>query len=407
MRYRRSNPSGENLSGHIRSARGRQRPLCALFFLGEKVQKLKPQKKENLLMDRKTPLYPLHAELEGTIVSFGGFLLPVQYKTGIIAEHRAVRENVGIFDVSHMGEATLEGPDALANLDRILTNRFDSMAVGACRYTIMLYEDGGCVDDLIVYRRGEQQFFLVLNASNAEKDVAWLAAHLEGRAELRDRSADYAQIAVQGPNTPAVMRQLTDPSLLPVKYYSFCEHVPVAGADCLVSRTGYTGEFGYEIYLKPEDAPKVFRALMAAGAVPCGLGARDTLRLEAGMPLYGHEISEKIDPLTAGLDFAVKLDKDFIGRSALLAKGAPTQKRVGLKVTGRGIVREHQPVYVGGEQVGVTTSGTFCPWLNVSCAMAYLDLAHAQPGTAVEVDVRGRRVPCEVVSLPFYNRAKG
>ena len=357
-------------------------------------------------MDQKTPLYERHEAMGGNIVPFGGFLLPVQYKTGIIAEHKAVREHAGIFDVSHMGEATLVGPDALANLDRILTNTFDSMAIGACRYAIMLYEDGGCVDDLIVYRRGEEDFLLVLNASNTDKDVAWLQEHVSGDAVLTNISKDVAQIALQGPDAKAILSTLADPEAFPTKYYSFVPHLTVAGVDCLASRTGYTGEFGYELYMAPDKAAVVWDALAAAGAMPCGLGARDTLRLEAAMPLYGHEINEKIDPVTAGLNFAIKMDHDFIGKAALEAKGEPAKKRVGLKVTGRGIVREHLPVFVGDKQVGETTSGTHCPWIGVSCAMAYVDLDAAADGTAVEVEVRGRRVACEVVPLPFYSRTK-
>lgn len=357
-------------------------------------------------MEQLTPLYACHQELGGRIVPFAGFMLPVQYPTGIIAEHMAVREKAGLFDVSHMGEAILEGKDALGNLNAILTNRFDSLAVGGCRYTIMCYPDGGCVDDLIVYRMGEDKFFLVLNASNTQKDVAWIREHLTGDVRFTDISADTAQIAIQGPLAKEVLAKVADESAFPQKYYSFVEHLTVAGADCLCSRTGYTGEYGYELYMKPADAPTVFMALINGGATPCGLGARDTLRLEAGMPLYGHEISESIDPLTAGLKFAVKLDKPFIGRDALAEKGEPAMTRVGLNVTGRGVVREHMNLFTGDAQVGVTTSGTLCPYVSKACAMALLPVELSQPGTAVEADVRGRRVACEVVPLPFYSRTR-
>ncbi|MDD3334391.1 MAG: glycine cleavage system aminomethyltransferase GcvT [Eubacteriales bacterium] len=357
-------------------------------------------------MDQKTPLYDCHEALGGKIVPFGGFLLPVQYPTGIIAEHMAVRQHAGLFDVSHMGEALLEGPDALDNLNRILTNRFDSLAVGGCRYAIMLYPDGGCVDDLIVYRMGEQKFFLVLNASNTEKDVAWLKEHLSGDVAFTNLSSQTAQIALQGPDAKEILSRYADESAFPTKYYSFVEHLTVAGVDCLCSRTGYTGEFGYELYMKPEQAGTVYKALIEGGAVPCGLGARDTLRLEAAMPLYGHEISETIDPLTAGLSFAVKLDKPFIGRDALVEKGEPAMARVGLHVVGRGIVREHMTLFSGEREVGFTTSGTMCPFVNCCCAMAYLPKELSEIGTKVEADVRGRRVPCEVVALPFYSKTK-
>lgn len=357
-------------------------------------------------MDQKTPLYDCHEKLGGKIVPFGGFLLPVQYGTGIIAEHMAVRERAGLFDVSHMGEAILEGKDALNNLNSILTNRFDSLALGGCRYAVMLYPDGGCVDDLIVYRMGEEKFFLVLNASNTVKDIKWIREHLTGDVTFTDISEQTAQIAIQGPEAQSVLAKVADESCFPVKYYSFVEHLTVAGVDCLCSRTGYTGEFGYELYMAPAEAETVFMALMENGAIPCGLGARDTLRLEAAMPLYGHEISETIDPLTAGLNFAVKLDKPFIGRDALVEKGEPTMTRVGLNVTGRGVVREHMALFSGDKEVGFTTSGTVCPYVNKCCTMAYLPKELAEPGTAVEADVRGRRVSCVVVPLPFYSRTR-
>ncbi|SBW01988.1 Aminomethyltransferase [uncultured Eubacteriales bacterium] len=358
-------------------------------------------------MELKTPLYSQHEHLEGKIVSFAGYLLPVQYSGGVIAEHKAVRERAGIFDVSHMGEAILEGPDAVANLDHLLTNRFGDMSLGGARYAVMLYEDGGTVDDLIVYRRGEEKFLLVLNASNKDKDVAWIAEHLTGNVRFADISDQVAQIALQGPDSKAVLTTLVPEAQLPGKYYTFTENVTVAGVSCMVSRTGYTGEFGYELYMAPEGAEAVWCALLEAGAQPCGLGARDTLRLEAAMPLYGHELSAEIDPITAGLDFVVKLDKeDFIGKAALVEKGTPGKVRVGLKVTGRGIVREHEAVFIGDTRVGETTSGTHCPTLNVGCAMAYIDRHHSEVGTAVEVEVRGRRVAAEIVSLPFYSKTK-
>ncbi|MEG2118961.1 MAG: glycine cleavage system aminomethyltransferase GcvT [Pseudoflavonifractor sp.] len=357
-------------------------------------------------MELKTPLYQRHEALGGKIVPFAGYLLPVQYQEGVIAEHKTVREHAGIFDVSHMGEAILEGPDAVSNLDRILTNQFGDLAVGGARYALMLYENGGTVDDLIVYRRGEERFLLVLNASNKDKDVAWLEEHISGNVRFSDVSDRVAQIALQGPESKEIIVKLTAPENLPAKYYTFTENVALAGVPCMISRTGYTGEFGYELYLAPENAVAVWDALLAAGAVPCGLGARDTLRLEAGMPLYGHELSSEIDPLTAELGFAVKLGKDFIGREALLKNGAPVRTRVGLRVTGRGIVREHEPVFIGARQVGQTSSGTHCPTLGVGCAMAYLNVTDAAVGTAVEVEVRGRRISAEVVALPFYSRTK-
>ena len=357
-------------------------------------------------MERKTPLYACHEQLGGRIVPFAGFLLPVQYPTGINAEHIAVRTKVGIFDVSHMGEAVLEGPDALANLNAILTNRFDSLAVGGCRYSLMLYENGTCVDDLIVYRRGTDRFLLILNAANTEKDVQWIRGHLTGSVCFEDISSTLAQIAVQGPDSAKLMAGLCAAESLPVKYYTFHESVSVAGCDCLVSRTGYTGEQGYELYMKPEDAPVVWQALLDAGAVPCGLGARDTLRLEAGMPLYGHELSDAFVPAGAGLSFAVKTDKPFIGRDAFVQAEGSVRARAGLKAIGRGVLREHMTVMLDGAAVGETTSGTMIPGKRESCAMAYVDRECAVPGTHLFVDVRGRGVECEVVPLPFYSRTR-
>ena len=355
-------------------------------------------------MEKKTPLYACHERLGGRIVPFAGFLLPVQYPTGINAEHLAVRTHAGIFDVSHMGEAALEGPDALKNLNRILTNRFDSLAVGGCRYSIMLYDNGGCVDDLIVYRRGEDRFLLILNAANTEKDVAWIRDHLEGNVRFENVSDRWAQIALQGPDSPALLERIAKADELPEKYYTFREDVAVAGISCLVSKTGYTGETGYELYMAPEDAPAVWEALEAIGAVPCGLGARDTLRLEAGMPLYGHELGPDKDPVSAGLSFAVKTDKPFIGRDALLARGEPVRVRVGLRATDRGVLREEQSVSHGETVVGETTSGTMIPGSRVSCAMAYVEREFAAVGTRLEVDVRGRKIGAEVVPLPFLRK---
>ena len=359
-------------------------------------------------MEKKTPLYARHEELGGKIVPFGGFLLPVQYPTGVIAEHKAMREHAGIFDVSHMGEAILEGPDALKNLENLMSNLYGSMKVGACRYGLLMNEQGGVVDDLIAYRRGEDKFLLVPNAANKDKDVAWIKDHISGDVTFKDVSDQVAQIALQGPDSKEIITKVCNEADLPAKYYTFVEGIQVAGCSALVSRTGYTGEFGYEIYVSPADVLTVWNALLDAGAVPCGLGARDTLRLEAAMPLYGHELTDDIDPLTAGLQFAIKTDNhEFIGKQAMLDKHAAAhQKRVGLKVTGRGIVREHETIYSGDKVVGQTTSGTMCPTVGMAIAMAYVDDSCAEVGTALEVEVRGRRVPVEVIPMPFYTAPK-
>ena len=356
-------------------------------------------------MERKTPLYDLHVELGGRIVPFAGYLLPVQYPKGVIHEHMAVREGVGLFDVSHMGEVRFEGAGALAALNHLMANDMTGMVDGQVRYSPMLNEEGGIVDDLVVCRFDEARYMAVVNAANREKDVNWMRAHLLGDAVMTDVSDEWAQLALQGPKSKELLLGFLPEEALPKKYYHFVPEVEVANVRCMLSRTGYTGEWGYELYCRPEDAETLFRALLKAGAEPCGLGARDTLRLEAAMPLYGHELNDVITPLEAGLDFAVKMGKeDFIGKNAIAARLPVRQTRVGLEITGRGIAREHQDIYIGDRLAGQTTSGTHCPFLGKAVAMAYLSSADAVPGTRVEVDVRGRRVAAQVVELPFYKR---
>ena len=360
-------------------------------------------------MEKKTPLYDRHVALGGKIVPFAGYLLPVQYPTGVIAEHMAVRTAAGLFDVSHMGELVFTGPDALENLNHMLTNDFTDMYDGQVRYSPMCNDSGGCVDDLIVYKVREGAYLVVVNAANKDKDAAWMAEHLSGDCKLEDISDTVAQLALQGPKSKEILRGLVGEDVLPKKYYSFVRDVQVGGIRCLISRTGYTGSFGYELYCAAEDGPALWDLLLEAGKdlglIPCGLGARDTLRLEAAMPLYGHELTDDIGPMEAGLGFAVKMGKaDFIGKAGLEGRLPLVRTRVGLEVTGRGIVREHQDVYIGERLAGQTTSGTHAPFLGKAIAMAYLSPEDAAPGTAVEVDVRGRRVPCKVVALPFYKR---
>lgn len=362
-------------------------------------------------MERKTPLYDIHVAAGGKIVPFAGYLLPVQYQTGVIQEHLAVRKACGLFDVSHMGEITCIGPDALANLNRLLTNDFTGMYDGQARYSPMCYENGGVVDDLIVYRIRENHYFIVVNASNKDKDFAWMKEHESGDAVFTDISDTVGQIALQGPAAHRILCRLADEEEIPGKYYSCNPHTSAAGIACIISKTGYTGEDGYELYMAAADAPRMWEALMEAGRedglIPCGLGARDTLRLEAAMPLYGHEMDETITPQETGLGFAVKMGKeDFIGKEAMERAGAPERKRIGLKVTGRGIIREHEEVYIGERQIGITTSGTHAPFLGYPIAMALVNAGDAAPGTAVEVMVRGRKVAAEIVPIPFYKREK-
>jgi aminomethyltransferase len=393
-------------------------------------------------MERKTPLYDCHEKAGGKLVPFAGYLLPVQYETGVIAEHMAVRTAAGLFDVSHMGEVVLKGKDALKNVQRLVSNDCSRMYDGQVKYSPMCNESGGVVDDLLVYRKKEDDYLIVINAANRFKDVEWMEEHLIGEVDFSDISDEVAQLALQGPQAKVILCKLAEESKLPVKYYSFSEDVMVAGISCLVSRTGYTGEDGYELYCDNENAPKLWDSLLEAGnynisilseekkatidkeehnignlteeevvtittlsLIPCGLGARDTLRLEAAMPLYGHEMDDTVSPLETGLGFAVKLEKeDFIGKAGILGRGVPTRARVGLNITGRGIAREASPVYYNGEQIGTTTSGTHCPYLGRPVAMAIVASEYNAIGTQVEVDVRGRRITAEVVGLPFYKR---
>ncbi len=362
-------------------------------------------------MELKTPLYDVHVEEGGKIVPFAGYLLPVQYGTGVIKEHMAVRQQCGLFDVSHMGEILFTGPTALATLNHLLTNDYSNMPINKVRYGVMCNEQGGTIDDLVVYKFGEESYLVVVNAANREKDYAHMAANTLEGTKCEDISDTVAQVALQGPKAPAIMKKLLPEDQIPKGYYTALPNVNLGGMNCMISRTGYTGELGYEIYTASENAPKLWKLLREAGEefglIPCGLGARDTLRLEAAMPLYGHEMDETITPLEAGLDFGVKLNKEeFIGHDALVAAGAPKRVRVGLEVTGRGIIREHQDVYIGDEKIGVSTSGTHCPYLGKAVAMALVDASHAEVGTKVEAEVRGRRVAAEIIPLPFYTRGK-
>ena len=358
---------------------------------------------------KKTPLYEEHIKCGGKMVEFGGYILPVQYQTGVIKEHMAVRTACGLFDVSHMGEILVQGPGALAYLNHILTNDYTTLKDGKARYSPMCYDNGGTVDDLIVYKVRDDDYFVVVNAANKDKDFAWMKDHQTEGASVTDVSAQYGQIALQGPNAEKILRKLAKEEDIPRGYYSAVFDGKAGDIPCIISRTGYTGEDGFEFYMAADKAADLWNLLLDAGReeglIPCGLGARDTLRLEASMPLYGHELSAEISPVTAGLGTFVKLNKpEFIGRDALASEGEPARRRVGLKVTGKGILREHQEVFAGDRQVGVTTSGTHCPFLGYPVAMALLDSDIASEGAQVEVNVRGRRVAAETVKLPFYHR---
>jgi aminomethyltransferase len=359
---------------------------------------------------KKTPLYDIHVSNGGKMVPFAGYMLPVQY-AGVIAEHMAVRKAAGLFDVSHMGEIIYSGKDALSNIQKTFTGDFTGMADGKARYTLMCNDGGGIIDDVIVYRMSAEKYLVVVNAANREKDFKWMKDHASGGVSVEDVSLGVAQMALQGPRSRDILARAAGVSGIPEKYYTFSDGVNVGGIKCLISRTGYTGELGYELYPDAADAPALWNILMEAGAgcglVPAGLGARDTLRLEAAMPLYGHEMDETVTPFEAGLAFGVSMSKDdFIGKAALAKLADPARVRVGLRVTGRGIVRENSEVFAGGKPAGKTTSGTYCPYLGYPAAMASVDAAHAAPGTKVGCDVRGRMVEAEITPLPFYSRGK-
>ena len=355
-------------------------------------------------MEKTTPLTAWHQAHGATMVPFGGFLMPVQYAQGILHEHRTVRERVGLFDVSHMGELILEGPDALSNLNFWCTNRYDDLAIGAIRYGVLVRADGTSVDDLLVYRLAELRYLLVVNASNTEKDVAYLQTVLFGNVKMENVSDAWGEIALQGPNSCAVLEKLGLDVDLP--YYHFRDKVLVGDRSVLLSRTGYTGEDGFELYCAASDTVALWELLLQAGAdlgcEPCGLGARDTLRLEAAMPLFGHELNNDVTPLEAGLSVFVKLDKPkFIAQAAL--SDPPKRRRIGLVLKDRGIAREGYAVYAGERLVGRITSGTMSPSLNQAIAMALVEVDVAKE-LAFSVDVRGRRLNAERVKLPFYKR---
>jgi aminomethyltransferase len=364
---------------------------------------------------RRTPLHDRHVAAGAKLVDFAGWEMPVQY-AGVMDEHRAVRAAAGLFDVSHMGEIRVAGPGAAAFVQSITPNDVEKLAVGRIHYSAILTPEGTYIDDLLVYRIAADELMLVVNASNADGDFAWIRAQLDARngagVELEDVSHRFALIALQGPKAVEILRPLTNVDLNTIKYYGFAVG-EVLERHAIVSRTGYTGEDGFELYVAPEAADPLWDGLLAAGAplglVPAGLGARDTLRLEAAMALYGHEIDRTTTPWEAGLDWTVRLDKgDFVGREALVAakERGLERKLVGFEVEGRGIARQGHGVVFDGRAVGGVTSGTFSPTFEKALGLAYVEKALAAPGTAVEIDVRGKPVAARVVPTPFYKRAK-
>lgn len=361
----------------------------------------------------RTPLFNTYKEHGGKVIDFGGWELPVQFSS-IKEEHEAVRTQAGLFDVSHMGEFEVKGPNALSFLQFTMTNDVSKLQNGQAQYTAMCYENGGTVDDLLIYKRDENDYLLVVNASNIEKDFDWLNSHKTEGVELVNVSPEYAQLAIQGPKAEMILQKLTDTDLSEIGFFRFKEDVSLAGIPSLVSRTGYTGEDGFEIYLKTADAEKLWKSILEAGSedglLPAGLGARDTLRFEAKLALYGQELTKDITPIEAGIGFAVKADKeaDFIGKEVLADQkknGAP-RKLVGIEMIDKGIPRSHYEVFAGDKRIGEVTTGTQSPSLKKNLGLVLIDKEYSELGTEVEVQIRQKRLKAKVVASPFYKRGK-
>ena len=357
---------------------------------------------------KTTPLLDLHKELGAKLVPFAGWNMPIQF-AGVLSEHTCVRERVGLFDVSHMGEIEVKGKDAKKFLQFLLSNNVEKMFDGSILYSLMCYETGGVVDDLLAYRFSENHYFLCVNASNSDKDYDWIARHASSfNVNIKNTSSETSQLALQGPDAKSVLQSLCDISLDDLSYYNFRKGM-VNNVESLISRTGYTGEDGFELYLSPEKVSEVFRSLMeqgrSYGIQPIGLGARDTLRIEMGYPLYGNEIDNNPTPLDAGLGWVIKFDKgEFLGRGSLLKQkeqGSLRRKLVGLKLLTRGVPRAHYQVFKNGESVGEVTSGTFSPTLNTGVGLCYVSSEYSDIGNHLDMKIRGQLVATEVIQLPF------
>ncbi|MCA0982771.1 glycine cleavage system aminomethyltransferase GcvT [Halobacillus yeomjeoni] len=362
---------------------------------------------------KRTPLYEEYKKLGAKTIDFGGWDLPVHFSS-IKEEHAATRTKAGLFDVSHMGEILIEGKDSLDFLQKMLTNDASKLEPGKAQYTIMCYEDGGTVDDLIVYQLAENRYLLVVNAANREKDYQWLKDHQEGDVVITDVSDEYVQLALQGPKAEEILQTLTDTDLSSIKFFRFEQDVAFRGVEgkAIVSRTGYTGEDGFEIYLPSSSGADLWQMVLEAGessgVMPVGLGARDTLRFEANLALYGQELSKDITPIEAGLNFAVKVNKeeDFIGKEVLKKQKeeGPERKLVGIEMLDKGIPRTHYEVLDGEKVIGFVTTGTQSPSLGKNVGLALLDEPYTKEGTEVTVQVRKRKLKAKVVSTPFYKR---
>ncbi|UOR12330.1 glycine cleavage system aminomethyltransferase GcvT [Halobacillus amylolyticus] len=362
---------------------------------------------------KRTPLFSEYKRLEAKTIDFGGWDLPVHFSS-IKKEHEATRTKAGLFDVSHMGEVTVKGKDSLDYLQGMLTNDVSKLEPGKAQYTIMCYEDGGTVDDLIVYMLATDYYLLVINAANRDKDVQWLKDHQKGEVTITDVSDDYVQLALQGPQAEQALQQLTTADLSSIKFFRFLQDVSFSGVEdkAIVSRTGYTGEDGFEIYLPAASGPALWRAILsegeAFGVQPIGLGARDTLRFEANLALYGQELSSEITPIEAGLSFAVRVkkDADFIGKEVLKKQKeeGTARKLVGIEMIDKGIPRTHYEILDGEKSIGFVTTGTQSPTLGKNVGLALLDSEYTDEGTEVTVVVRKRKLQAKVVKTPFYKR---
>jgi aminomethyltransferase len=368
---------------------------------------------ENL---KKTPLNAAHRALGGKMVEFGGWDMPVQYTAGVIEEHLRTRNHSGLFDVSHMGEFWVEGEDAIEFVNRLTTNDATKLVDGQAQYSALTNENGGVVDDLLVYRFDFDKLLLVVNASTTDKDWDWITSHKKDEnITLTNASADYCQIAVQGPDAVPILQKLTETELSPIKYYHFTTG-KVDGVDAIISRTGYTGEDGFEVYAAADKAVQLWYKLLeagdyeaATGIIPCGLAARNTLRLESAMSLYGHELGDDISPLEANLGWICKLNKgDFIGREVLVKqkKEGLRRKLVGFEMIDRGIGRDGYDVYADGEKIGVVTSGSPAPFLKKNIGLAFVPPEFANVGQEIKIEVRGKQLAAEIVPTPFYKRGK-
>ncbi len=356
---------------------------------------------------KTTPLLEVHKELNARLVPFAGWNMPIQY-SGILQEHLCVRDGVGIFDISHMGEIEFRGKDCKSLLQKLVTNDMDTLTDQSILYTVMCYEDGGVVDDLLVHRYSEDHYFLCVNASNTEKDFQWIADHTEScEVEVRDVSSETAQLAIQGKHSEELLQKICDVELHDLGYYHF-KKGNIHNIDCVIARTGYTGEDGFELYCGSDEAVDLYRGVLEAGREfeiqPAGLGARDTLRLEMGYALYGNEINSDTNPLETGLGWVIKLGKgEFIGKDALIKKkeAGLSRKLVGIRLLDRGVARPHYRIMRKGETLGELTSGTFSPSLNMGIGLCYVSREHSEVGTRLEIEIRGRGVPVEVVKPPF------